>query len=392
MAVKVEDIHHHSLITACRERLIWWNNEISSQFRCEICWLRSYDCYCKTLKGLSDKYDELLVPLLESLNFRLEILIYYHNGEIGRSANTAHIFKGSFQNFTTSVVYGKVEEDQEFWDKIVSESSSESSNPVYTCVLYPGKDSLPLSQWYEDLVQESVESSSQPTEGQAVAAPQKSVRIVVLDGTYACASRIARYLEVARERFLPTNESRKFFQFVCLELGSTENQQYCRSAMAGIMYQPAKEKICSYQATAIAIKDILMLRERTVTSLSAASHHNETQLQISIMKIFHEFINDLHGWVAYLIKKKIKFGKINNSRKSISDVDNMPADYVMEIIKTMPSQMYPAPKTVNSRRSQLRKAKEDRILGKITVSSFPRWEKRSDILLFPTRKFYVYSL
>lgn len=71
--------------------------------------------------------------------------MYYHYQELGRSANTAHIFEAvcPSKNFER-VVFGDTEAEKKLVQDIITETINEE--PV-TCVLYPSKDAIFLSDW-----------------------------------------------------------------------------------------------------------------------------------------------------------------------------------------------------------------------------------------------------
>lgn len=303
----MKQIHHHTLIEASEQKIDWWNTEIQSKNRCPICWLRCHDCFCSLINQQRKCYNEFWQKLFEENGISIEILIYYHPHELGRSANTAHVFEALNETACSSLVLGNEQEEMLFWTKGIQECHDKT---VFTCVLYPGKASIPMSEWIEKVKLENGPKANTDPQTRKL---EQGFRLIVLDGTYPCASRIAKYLEVCQKEY---RLSKPFFQFVSLELETDENLGYCRSAVAGIMYQPAKEKICSYQATAIAIKDILI-------QLS----YNKQDL----MAFFSMMMEDLQNWIKHIIQKKIKFGKLT-TMKCLRDIDNAVPDYVQEII------------------------------------------------------------
>jgi DTW domain-containing protein YfiP len=289
--------HHETLIEASEKKIQCWKDEVLKNKRCFRCWLRKNDCFCKELDGKERKYNSFWEELRKSTNLDFEVLIYYHPHELGRSANTAHVAETLFRPISKSLVYGNVLEEDQFWSQLIDESRNENT---LTCILYPGQKSVPLSQWVNEHFMPSNSSQSISPRNSNT----KHIRVVVLDGTYPCASRIAKYLESYQQQMhLPS----RTFQFVSLELENDPNSDYCRSAVAGVMYQPTKEKICSYQAIAITLKDMF---------LQLAPDQKET-----IFYFFQEMMNDLHDWIAFIVKKKIKQGK-PTSIKSIKGVDN----------------------------------------------------------------------
>jgi DTW domain-containing protein YfiP len=321
--------HHSTLLDTYKEKTDWWKNEVDGKSRCASCWLRCHDCFCGVILEKASQYSQILKTLQQQCHLKLEVVIYYHNLEIGRSANTAHIFEALCKEVTTSIIYGNTVEEEKFWRTLIEETNDNASRS-YTCVLYPDKGSVLLNDWLKTIL--SLESNSKSSDREVIAESNfliNKLRIILLDGTYPCASRIARYLQTSQKSFLSSpasssscavNMKDSKFQFVLLDLDSEENMVHRKSAVAGVMYQPGKDKICSYQAVAIALKDVL----KTLNSSDAAD-----QL---IEKLFTSLLVDLHEWIAYIIKKKIKCGKIVEKRKAVPDVDNSPAEYIRNIV------------------------------------------------------------
>ena len=78
-------------------------------------------------------------------------------------------------------------------------------------------------------------------------AKSKPVRLIMLDGTFPAASRLAKYLMRCCDlRGIQPSP------IVKLDL---END-CCKSALAGMMYQPGRDKICTYQATVMAMQQV----------------------------------------------------------------------------------------------------------------------------------------
>lgn len=78
-------------------------------------------------------------------------------------------------------------------------------------------------------------------------AKSKPVRLIMLDGTFPAASRLAKYLVRCCDlRGIQPSP------IVKLDL---END-CCKSAIAGMMYQPGRDKICTYQATVMAMQQV----------------------------------------------------------------------------------------------------------------------------------------
>ncbi len=103
--------------------------------------------------------------------------MYYHYLELGRSANTAHVFEALCPDITDPLIFA-AENDREL--QLISEIKSEfEKNEPSTVILYPTPDAMFLSDW----LKQRPESCK-----------DKPVRLVALDGTYPCARRQLRYL------------------------------------------------------------------------------------------------------------------------------------------------------------------------------------------------------
>jgi hypothetical protein len=322
--------HHCTLLDTYKEKTDWWKNEIDTKGRCALCWLRSYDCFCSVVHMKTSRYSQLFKSIQQQCRIKVEVVIYYHCLEIGRSANTAHIFEALCKEITTSIVYGNTAEEEKFWKELIEENKNHSLS-TYTCVLYPDKDSVFLDEWLETMSNiEKQPMNSVFEENEQFNFPVRKLRIILIDGTYPCASRIAGYLRTAQKMFLSTSYAEvschasstttNRFQFVLLDLDSEENMIHRKSAVAGVMYQPGKDKICSFQAVAIALKDVLN---------KLGSDGKTDRL---VQDLFSSLLFDLHEWIGYIVKKKIKCGKMIEKRKAVPDVDNSLADYIKNII------------------------------------------------------------
>ena len=199
----------------------WWQEQTASGFRCHVCWLRHYECFCATISARRRHYTLQHV----------QVLMYYHYQELGRSANTAHLLEAlcppsAFQK----VVFGDTVAEQ----RLVMEMYEEALHGEQrTVVLYPSSDAVLLSDWM---------AKHRPGPGDA------PVRLVALDGTYAQASRQYKFLQKSLallSHSAPSSSSSSsllLLPVVKLDLEAGK----CNSALAGIMHQPGKEKICTY--------------------------------------------------------------------------------------------------------------------------------------------------
>lgn len=222
-------IHHECVQKAYRAAVEWWKEETSSGRRCRSCWLREYECFCPQTTIIKEN----LRNFQEQVAVRM--CIYYHFQEIGRSANTAHVFEAIYSSPLPDTIKSSCEVilfgDINAESKLIDEMNEEQeSNCLQTCVLYPTNTAVSLNEW---LANRSDEAKSKP------------VRIVTLDGTYPQADRqwrhLARALELVHGKQLP---------LVKLDLVSGT----VPSALLGIQSQPGVDKLCSYQAMVLALQ------------------------------------------------------------------------------------------------------------------------------------------
>lgn len=275
---KFDPDHHVTTRVSAAGKMEWWNTQTTAEVdgRCPVCWIRTTDCFCKTI--LQKRLE--LEPLKSDREFK--ILMYYHYMEIGRSANTAHLFDALCPDLSEKLIFCDLEGERKLINDIRHEY--ENSQPV-TCVLYPSEDAILLSDW---LAQRPPECKDKP------------VRLVALDGTYPMARRQVKYLRSCCE-----------LQNVPLPLVKLDLKDgICKSAIAGIMSQPGKDKICTFQAIVMAMR----------------------QLHLSSALCDH-LTADLEDWLAHILKKKIKFGKnAAKVRAPIEGVDRAPASYLARIL------------------------------------------------------------
>jgi len=305
----MEGVHHTKTKEAYIGRKEWWEQEIDI-LRCDTCWLRRYQCYCGSLLGKRLQYDSLLSQ--ESQKFKIEVYMYYHHLEIGRSSNTAHIFEALCDCIVTPLIYGDESSEAKLMETI---SAEYKSGEAHTCILYPKNDSSLLSDWISSTVLAG-SSSSAANENSPNYYRCPTIRLIVLDGTYPCASRMARALVNMRTAYGIPDAACPFVKLDLSEAG-------CKSAVAGIMYQPGKFKICSYQAIVLAIQQVYESFE-----------YNSSQLLVTTL------LQDLDLWIAYIVKTKITFAKSKPVTGIDDDVDNTPAEFIQEIVVS-PLIIYP---------------------------------------------------
>ena len=224
--------HHPTTRISYKAKIEWWQNEVDSNERCSKCWLRNSSecniCFCSQIDEMA-----MNIPQSTSVHTPINTCIYYHYQEIGRSANTAHMFEAlssstfnPSQSFSSRLMFGDIEKELELIQKLNDE---QYTNTLETCILYPSTDSVPISQWVNGR-------------------PNKTspINIITLDGTYPQASRQYKYLK-ATLKILYNKE----LPVVKLDL---DPNKPTASALLGIQSQPGVHKLCSYQAMVMAMQ------------------------------------------------------------------------------------------------------------------------------------------
>lgn len=272
--------HHESVLNCYKEKMEWWRVQTDvDKSRCKVCWLRSHQCYCETLKQKKATYDSW------EPKPNVNVCMYYNPVEIARSANTAHVLEATCPGIVYSIIQGDLQKEKELMDDIEREYRD---NEPQTVIMFPSKDAKLLSEWM----------AARPT-----AVSDKPVRLVMLDGTYPGATRIAKYMiKCCAVRKIPA-------PLVKLDLEGDS----CKSAVAGMMYQPGKDKICTYQAT------VMAMQQAGVDPALCSSLHR-----------------DLQDWIGYILTSKVKLGKTKprNSMKHVMDVT--PDEFVAQkLVRTL---------------------------------------------------------
>lgn len=276
--------HHENTRISAAAKMGEWRKATASVdcHRCKKCWLRTYDCYCQHLDKMADEFSH---DLGVSVNKNINVLMYYHYMEMGRSANTAHLFEALCPSICDPLIFCDQEKEHQLWNEMQAEHER---GEYVTCVLYPTKDAILLSEWM----------ARRPE-----SARSKGVRLIMLDGTYPCAHRQLKHIQgVARE---------KHFDIPVVKLDL--EQGMCKSAIAGIMSQPDKDKICTYQALVMAMQQCGMEKD-FCSKLSA----------------------ELDLWLLHIVKSRVKIGKGNvpNSRK-LEGVDRTPQEKIAAVIVSL---------------------------------------------------------
>jgi DTW domain-containing protein YfiP len=295
--------------------------------RCGRCWLRWYNCYCgQYLNQRQSYYETRWREIAKEYGVDIEIVMFYHAAELGRSANTAHIFEHLCQSITKVIFYGDQEKEEELIQRIIAASVGKTARPEHTCLLYPCNEAISLNQWIDRRFQ-SEDANHAKNIGTIACSSEKEsprplVRMIVLDGTYPRAKHMMKFFKAYKKEF--RLDASRSLDFVQLDLDLDKG---LRSAVAGVMYQPAKDKICSYQATVMAIRQLLYIIDR---------RHNKSNEPSSLKTssggaLCKELDDDLEQWIIYILKHKIKYGK-PTPRKSLTDVDNQLPEHLQKIL------------------------------------------------------------
>jgi len=209
--------------------------------------------------------------------------MYYYFLELGRSGNTGHLLELLLPNMTSSLVYGDLAAEQALVDRIVAEYKS---GCIETVIMYPSSDAVLLSDFLANSSSSSSSSSSSFVSSTAgmesspsgdLVVSTRTLRLVALDGTYNTARRQCQWLRDTLEKVgvpLPV---------VKLDL----SERGCCSAYLGLMQQPSAEKICTFQAVALALG----------------------QLETDSSSLVQALLGFLQQWIKHLVNKKIKLGK-----------------------------------------------------------------------------------
>lgn len=327
----VSSLHHPTTLQASQAHLLWWKSQTTGYqpSRCLSCWLRSYQCHCSVL---SEQQTLLQQDISILKNLSVEIVLYYNYMEIGRSANTAHIFQILCPAITKQLVLGDELAEEELFQTIAAEREAGIEK---TCMLYPSSTSISLNDWLQ-----TVKQQQQQQRRRHRAAPVgqhnddsddsdhgiPSVRLILLDGTYPGASRVARFLSKATARLAASSNSTShsashsngdgYSGIPCVALDLHENG--LRSAVAGMMYQPAKDKICTFQAIALALQQVIVQGDGKII----------TTRPIGLL------LEYLDHWIHFLLQSAIKLGK-SKDKKSLQDVDNTPSQSFQLIMVSM---------------------------------------------------------
>lgn len=114
----------------------------ATQNRCGKCWLRRHQCYCNIAE---DRIQYYKTNFSENIS-NCQIIMYYHYQEIGRSANTAHVFELICPHICSTLLYGDVEHESILFNEMRKEYEL---GILRTCVLYPSSDAMNIKDWID---------------------------------------------------------------------------------------------------------------------------------------------------------------------------------------------------------------------------------------------------
>lgn len=266
--------------------------------RCERCWTRKAQCYCTHLAEQRKVYAPVAPEAPDAINplsiKGCEVIMYYAPKELGRTPNTAHLFEELLPYCTRRIIIGDEMEEQKLIAEMVQEYRDGKPR---TCIMYPTADAQLLSHWSEKAKALWAASSDSTGTGSTLNGqhqPDLPIRLIALDGTYSCAGRLYKHLHRCMTVALAGPGADKsanpigpnglnVVPVVKLDLADGG----CRSAMAGIMQQPGKEKICTYQAVVMALQQL-----------------GESPAACALLH------KDLDRWIEYILENSIKMCKV----------------------------------------------------------------------------------
>lgn len=197
--------HHELTLQPAISTIKDWNIRYPQTNRCEVCWLRNYNCFCSYFNEKAEKYHNIVSNYTQSQQLNnsnnpiIQITIYYHYKEIGRSANTMHILEALCPSLCYSIILGDIEKESQLIERIIqSQIDQRNGNNYYDriAVLYPSQDSITIPNWLKSLnTLNSSNSSSQPSSNLSSSINYSpKVELIVLDGTYPQATRLVSSL------------------------------------------------------------------------------------------------------------------------------------------------------------------------------------------------------
>lgn len=351
---------HHDTLKASYASITSDWNKATSTHRCGTCWLSRPLCYCNDFILPRQQHYKELFHSIYDLDVHdelpeIEFVLFYHGLELSRSANTAHVFEHLAAPITKKIIYGAVKDEEALFEQIVYEYEHRDVRCCATAVLYPSGNSLSMEHWittnfgtkHSPHNHTQTESSSHKTTT-TVPSKRPLIRLIVLDGTYARAHSMSKYFRAIQDfpidlyrkpQSSPSSSSTKksenqvyiydLLPFVQLDL---DPKKGIRSAIIGVMYQPALDKICSFQAIVVAMQQAFahpLWSQHIVQSIQNPSQ--SSTLQIETNEICALFLQDLDRWIKHILASKIKAGK-TTPRKSLIHIDQRPADFVHDLM------------------------------------------------------------
>lgn len=198
-------LHHEKEIVSYVLKTEAWKERLASNVRnikrCPLCWLRLYECYCKL--GSPTLYSDFLFCSVKEKQFKVEVVIYYHYSELGRSPNTAHLLSLICpQLVVETLIFGDVTSESLFIKQLQKEKDLGIERTV---VLYPSDEAMFIQDWLHQHAQKSTHRSDKSIDSKAEDEDGVDcIRLVLLDGTYSQAVKQMKFIEHHFYNTLPT--------------------------------------------------------------------------------------------------------------------------------------------------------------------------------------------
>lgn len=178
-------VHHELALKTYCAATSDWEKASSSENRCGKCWLRAYNCFCSYFNTRQKENEHIC---------GVRVVIYYHFSELGRSANTMHLFPALYPSNCETVIFGDVHGESNLIKMIIDEQLQErnggSAVRTRTCILYPTTDSILLPEWVSRHVPSRANIGSVRQDAHSIEECEDTIiNLVVLDGTYSQAAR-----------------------------------------------------------------------------------------------------------------------------------------------------------------------------------------------------------
>ena len=249
------------------------------------CWARWSQCLCEYFGERKRSFystKEGAATTLQAAN--IHILSWYHQKELGRTANTAHIYEELCgPAVCTRIVYGDEGPEAALIEDIIREAETGQRR---TAVLFPRHDAVPIGDFYQELaLQQKVDD-----ENDMILPP---LRLVAIESSYSKANRMVKLIENA--------VNTRGVAIPLAKLGVKEGE-VLRSAFHGVQRQPAPDKVSTFQAVVMSLRQCA---ERFPL------HH--AHLRRKMATLCDHLDADLTAWMTHLLREGVKKGKVKES-------------------------------------------------------------------------------